>query len=241
MISTDGSLIIKILKRTAEFRVESVDFSESHRDSSCSLQIPKKTKVFVEQTIRERDNAPAIYNNFLTELWRLRLTAARETVDVINSAESTISGDIGHAPIKLAAEVCGLGPVFQLFLIVENMATRRMATDLSVILHCDHRHYALSKPYRKVQQQKIIKLCQCFMIILSFLSFQLPPIVPGAPIKIGFEITAIVDSNDGLQPSDLTPETANVRVMILKVSQSKPLLAATIAMPTPELFQEDIY
>lgn len=71
--------------------------------------------------------------------------------------------------------------------------------------------------------------------------FQLPPIVPGAPIRVDFEITAVVDPNDGLQPSDLTQETANVRVMILKVGQSKPLLAATIAMPTPELFQEDIY
>lgn len=47
----------------------------------------------------------AIYHNFQTELWRLRLTAARTTIDTINSAESTISGDIGSAPIKLAAEV----------------------------------------------------------------------------------------------------------------------------------------
>lgn len=154
--SADGSLIIKILKRTAEFRIETVDFNTRHHERNGSLQIPKKTKVFVEQTIRERENAPAIYNNFLTELWRLRLTAARETVDVINSAESTISGDIGHAPIKLAAEVCGLGPVFHLFLIIENMAARRMASDLCVLLHCDHRHYLLERPYRKVSHAKFI-------------------------------------------------------------------------------------
>lgn len=71
-------------------------------------------------------------------------------MDVINSAESTISGDIGQAPIKLAAEVCGLGPVFQLFLIVENLAVRRLANDLAVLLHSDQRHYLLQKPYRKV-------------------------------------------------------------------------------------------
>lgn len=149
----DGSLIIKILKRTAEFRIETIDFNTRHQERQGSLQIPKKTKVFVEQTIRERENAPAIYTNFLTELWRLRLTAARETVDVINSAESTISGDIGHAPIKLAAEVCGLGPVFRLFLIIENMAARRMASGLSVLLHCDQRHYLLEQPYRKVRHE----------------------------------------------------------------------------------------
>lgn len=92
--------------------------------------------------------------------------------------------------------------------------------------------------------------------------FQLPLIVPNAPIKINFEVIAVVDPDDGLQPSDLTPETANVRVMILKSNQvsmnqtfitewilnsrfsfqqAKPILAATIAMPTPEIFQEDIY
>lgn len=92
----------------------------------------------------------AIYNNFLTELWRLRLIAARETVEVINSAESTISGDIGQTPIKLAAEVCGLGPVFQVFLIIENMSTKKVASDLCVLLHCDQRHYLLKNPYQKV-------------------------------------------------------------------------------------------
>lgn len=48
------------------------------------------------------------------------------------------------------------------------------------------------------------------------------------PIKVNFNVTAVVDPDDGLQPSDLTPETANVRVMILKanrVSSSKQFLA----------------
>lgn len=65
--------------------------------------------------------------------------------------------------------------------------------------------------------------------------------MPNVPIKINFAVTAVVDPDDGLQPSDLTPETANVRVMILKSNQAKPILAATIAMPTPEIFQQDIY
>lgn len=49
---------MKILKRTADFKIETVDFhSRDHSNSNGSLQIPKKTKVFVEQTIRERENA----------------------------------------------------------------------------------------------------------------------------------------------------------------------------------------
>lgn len=162
ILFTEGSLIIKILKRTAEFTVETIDFYDKHNDRSGSLQIPKKTKVFIEQTIRERENAPAIYNNFLTELWRLRLIAARETVEVINSGESTISGDIGQTPIKLAAEVCGLGPDFQIFLIIENMSSRKVASDLCVLLHCDNRHFLLKKAFQRVIFFSIIiqsKLC----------------------------------------------------------------------------------
>lgn len=59
-ILLDGSLIIKILKRTAEFTVETIDFYDRPNERSGSLQIPKKTKVFIEQTMRERENAPGL-------------------------------------------------------------------------------------------------------------------------------------------------------------------------------------
>lgn len=50
---------------------------------------------------------------------------------------------------------------------------------------------------------------------------QLPFIVPGVPLKVSFTVTAVVDPDDGLQPSDLTPETANVRVMVVRAEQVK--------------------
>lgn len=76
--------------------------------------------------------------------------AARETVDVINSAESAISGDIGQTPIKLAAEVCGLGPVFQICLTLVNMSTNKIASNLCILIHSDQRHYLLEQSYQKV-------------------------------------------------------------------------------------------
>lgn len=100
----------------------------------------------------------AIYNSFLTELWRLRLVAARETVEVINSAESAISGDIGQTPIKLSAEVCGLGPVFQIDLTIVNMSAKKVASDLRVLIHADQRHYLLKSSYRKVSALVYLRL-----------------------------------------------------------------------------------
>lgn len=151
LITIDGSLLVKILKRTAFFNANAMStLNTAATNSAENLQIPKKSKVFVEQMTRERDNAPAIYGNFQAELWRLRLTAARATVDAINSADSAISGDVGHAPVKLAAEVLGLGPVFRLFLTLENLATRREAANVTVLLHADDKHYRLERPYAKV-------------------------------------------------------------------------------------------
>lgn len=84
------------------------------------------------------------------ELWRLRHTAARATVDALNSSERTISGDITHAPVKLSAEVCGVGPVFRLYLTIQNLSTYKMASNLVVLLHADRRHYTIQKSMTKV-------------------------------------------------------------------------------------------
>jgi Bardet-Biedl syndrome 1 protein len=78
LITIEGTLMIKILKRTAEFSITENIYDNKltrNQDTSTSLQIPKKSKIFVEQTIRERDNAPIIHNSFQTELWKMRLTA----------------------------------------------------------------------------------------------------------------------------------------------------------------------
>lgn len=48
---------------------------------------------------------------------------------------------------------------------------------------------------------------------------QLPPIVPGVPLKMDFRVTAILDAEDGLPPSDLTPENACIRVLVYKCGQ----------------------
>lgn len=93
----------------------------------------------------------ATYGSFQVELWRLRHTAARATVDALNSSERTISGDITHAPVKLSAEVCGVGPVFRLYLTIQNLSTYKMASNLMVLLHADRRHYTIQKSVAKVR------------------------------------------------------------------------------------------
>lgn len=126
----------------------------------------------------------------------MRLNAARETIDIINSAEGTFSGDVGQVPLKLAAEILGTGPLYKMYLQVENMSTSKEASGLYLILHADHRHYNLDR---------------CFT--------HLPMIVPGSPVKLDFDVSLVMDPKDGMPPTDLTPENSVIKVLIVKQGQ----------------------
>lgn len=172
----EGDLVVKILKRTASFEPNQNMSGRGLPHTSdmvvaAVLEKPKKSSIFVEQVAREKQNAKcmqtnltgilfrimflfffllATYGSFQVELWRLRHTAARATVDALNSSERTISGDITHAPVKLSAEVCGIGPVFRLYLTIQNLSTYKMSSNLVVLLHADRRHYTIQKSMARV-------------------------------------------------------------------------------------------
>ncbi len=55
-----GGLIVKILKRTAKFEERDM-FAGPPPSQSMKLNVPKKTKLFVDQTMRERDNSVSEY------------------------------------------------------------------------------------------------------------------------------------------------------------------------------------
>lgn len=143
----DGSLLIKILKRTAEFTQSLVPSNQSANEpSNLNLAIPKKTKIFIEQTVRERENAPAIHNIFQSELWRMRLEAAKVTIEILRTGDSTFSSDY-QTPLKLLAQVDGLGPDFLLTVTLENISVAKVVGNLSILLHADPSHYKINQRF----------------------------------------------------------------------------------------------
>nr|XP_023843983.1 Bardet-Biedl syndrome 1 protein isoform X4 [Salvelinus alpinus] len=108
MTTKGGGLIVKILKRTAVF---------DDRDSapgpplaqSIRLNIPKKTKLYVDQTMRERENAVAMHRAFQMDLSRLRLAAARAYVKALESSLTPMSSSLSE-PLKMNAVIPLLVP-----------------------------------------------------------------------------------------------------------------------------------
>ena len=97
------------------------------------LNIPKKTKLYVEQTQRERDQATEMHRLFQRDLCKLRLNTARAYVKIITDGQGPMSYSSTTA-LRLNAAVLGLGPGFKLVLLLQNNGTRSLM-DLTVSLN----------------------------------------------------------------------------------------------------------
>ncbi|XP_011313154.1 Bardet-Biedl syndrome 1 protein [Fopius arisanus] len=117
MVTIPGGLAVKILKRTANFSARPHTSKSITERCQSTFAIPKKTRLFVEQTIRERAEAKKIHNSFQQGFLRLRLTVARKARQELNSGNES-----GMNPITMEASVLGLGPTYVLRTIVTNLS-----------------------------------------------------------------------------------------------------------------------
>ncbi|XP_029770155.1 Bardet-Biedl syndrome 1 protein homolog, partial [Terrapene carolina triunguis] len=103
MTTKGGGLIIKILKRTAVFEEKDTSLGPPVAQS-IRLSVPKKTRLYVDQTLRERENAVAMHRVFQMDLYRLRLMAARAYVKALESSLAPVTSTL-QEPLKMNAVV----------------------------------------------------------------------------------------------------------------------------------------
>ncbi|KAK2589019.1 hypothetical protein KPH14_001862 [Odynerus spinipes] len=128
MVTVSGGLCVKILKRTADFSIRNAVSMAAPFSGGAKFAIPKKTRLFVEQTIRERSEAKKIHNAFQQGFLRLRLIAAKSAVDLLTDCENT-----GTDPISLEANVLGLGPNYRIQVLITNISDGLSDTGLFIV------------------------------------------------------------------------------------------------------------
>ncbi|XP_067400215.1 Bardet-Biedl syndrome 1 protein isoform X2 [Emydura macquarii macquarii] len=101
MTTKGGGLIIKILKRTAVFEEKDISLGPPVAQS-IRLSVPKKTRLYVDQTLRERENPVAMHRVFQMDLCRLRLMAARAYVKALESSLAPVTSTL-QEPLKMNA------------------------------------------------------------------------------------------------------------------------------------------
>lgn len=119
MAHKSGAIVIKMLQRNADLDAMSGPIGPPP-EQDIPLEIPKKTKLYVEQMEREREQAIDMHRMFQRDLCKLRLHTARTFVKLMYGGEAPLSS-AGEAALKVDAKVQGLGPVFRVVLTLKNM------------------------------------------------------------------------------------------------------------------------
>ena len=142
LVTRGGGMYVKILKRTASFE-EKDTVSGPPPAQSIKLNIPKKTKLFVDQSLRERENGTSMHRIFQRDLCLLRLSAARSYTSALEKSLNPVS--ISGEPIKVSAHIQGFGPAFKLTIKLQNTSSTAPSTDLLITFQYQESLYNLSK------------------------------------------------------------------------------------------------
>ena len=147
VITKTGGLYIFILKRNVDLNqglaVTTIGPSPKQFEK---LNVPRKTKTFVEQTLREREHGVAMHRQFQHDLYKLRLTTARNFAEALQKKMMPVSSN-NFAPLKLSANVQGLGPMFRLSIEVMNTSSSHPIIGAYVVLVTNDTLYVLEKSY----------------------------------------------------------------------------------------------
>jgi len=149
----DGALVIlynrlglevKMLQRQFNMSTFSQASAQLQDQDNSALNMPKKTKLFIEQTQRERDQAPEMYRTYMKDLFRMRLKIAQNYVKSLKEGSAQVSGPGLGPSVRIHAQVEGIGPLFKIKLMLENL-DRTPVYDLKLSYSYDSALYRLNK------------------------------------------------------------------------------------------------
>jgi len=163
-----GALSVKILPRRTNFNITGA--AGPPPEQNIPLKVPKKTRLYVDQTQREREQAVAMHRKFQRDLCRLRLETARSYVKMITDGHGPSTymaganirvnamvrcrscASIPPLPVVLLwycgahwrwrPQVAGLGPHFKLKIQMRNSGSRSVS-QLGITFYHSHTVYTI--------------------------------------------------------------------------------------------------
>ncbi|XP_057671410.1 Bardet-Biedl syndrome 1 protein homolog isoform X2 [Diorhabda carinulata] len=203
IITKAGTVIFRILKRTADFSVPNTENVPQFQTKP--LPLPKRSKLFLEHSMRERESAVDIHQSFQKDLLKLRLDVAKSLLQY-KSNENEIANFKGY--LKLSAQVLGIGTKFTVIFTLENLDSTKPLNGVSMVLHV--------KPYNYI--------CSKNRVLI-------PLLLPVSSYKVKVGIQEVIHE-DQIHASKMG-EVCVIRIFIIHENnpQTQPLLAATVTMP----------
>jgi len=168
-----GGLSLKMLPRLADL-TSAGEAPGPPPEQDIPLQVPKKTKLYVEQTQREREHSTEMHRIFQRDLCKLRLDTARSYVKIITEGQSPLTYTSGSS-LRLYAQVQGLGPLFQIRISLQNTGAKPIY-NVRLVLGFSHHLYKVKTP-----------------------STSVPVLIPGFQYKYSVDVNNI-DEDGGAEP-----------------------------------------
>uniref|UniRef100_A0A914WVW3 Bardet-Biedl syndrome 1 n=1 Tax=Plectus sambesii TaxID=2011161 RepID=A0A914WVW3_9BILA len=137
-----GGLLIKLFKRTAKLEEKS-HLPGPPQAQSQKLNVPKKTKIFVDQTMRERYEGQRMHQIFQRDLFMLRLHTAQAYSRTIEHSLTPVSFDPDDM-VKISAVVQGFGPTFLMIIYLRTLSVQAVS-NLTITFQFNPRLYSLDQ------------------------------------------------------------------------------------------------
>ena len=213
-VRRSGTIRVKIFRRQAKLNFQNNNTTGSSKKKNAPpppLSLPKKTKVYVEQVQRERDQASDMHHTFQRDLAALRMKSAQSYVKLIKihgpsmATSESDSPDSEHS-VRLDAEIRGLGPQFHLLVHVISNASTTTLRNVLLTFSFDHDLYHMPRS-----------------------SIRIPVLIPGITYKYKFVVRSI----------DRNGAAGKIGIHLYPSEMALPFISADVAMPLSEVFFQE--
>ena len=144
MTFRSGGVLVKMLPRKANLDASGVHAGPPP-EQDVPLALPTATRLYVEQTQREKDKFLEMHRVFQRDLVKLRLATARSYLKVISQGASQSSSGMGSMQLRINASVSGLGPRFLVQVQLQNNGAEAVR-GVPVILSGPAQLYKIATP-----------------------------------------------------------------------------------------------
>mmetsp|Transcript_49134 Transcript_49134/g.130457 ORF Transcript_49134/g.130457 Transcript_49134/m.130457 type:complete len:569 (+) Transcript_49134:1-1707(+) len=138
-----GALMVKILTRSANLEASGAPPGPPP-EQDIPLDVPKKTRLYVEQTTREREQAVDMHRTFQRDLCKLRLSTARAYVNLLGAGHGPMASGGGYQ-VRLNAQVAGMGPEFKVVVRAQNAGVHAVL-DVALMCTTNQNLYRVPRP-----------------------------------------------------------------------------------------------
>ncbi|VDN02939.1 unnamed protein product [Thelazia callipaeda] len=108
----DGGLIVKLFRRTAKFD-GALGENSLPQTQHCKLNIPRRTRIYLDQATREREQARLMHQIFQRDLFMLRLATTKAFANLTQKSLNSILIKKNEA-VEMTVDINGFGPIFRL-------------------------------------------------------------------------------------------------------------------------------